>query len=607
MKSKEQTSIREIHGVRWKDTLAWMEDMKGPQWNSLLHKYQVRWKNLCKRSSLDSEIKLIQNEIVEARTILTTPLFRAGNSVEIEAEGTNSILWNWKGQQGNHAADLDWCRKFPSLVWVTEDNSSGRENYTLKCYEKGKEKAIWEKGDLGPFVAVVRGRCYALESKNKLIYWRLVSWNCVKGDDYRIHYEEKDSRYNLEIIRCSCSTFYLKRQSGPKEDLFEIGEEIKLVDGISLESRRFVLDISEPGKYFVWTMKDGWRNRGVTAYGLEFSKETNPEILWSERNILITRCRGKRVIWRIGKKMQKLWEGYANIMVDKWGGPWVRLAEPLGTTWWNTEADLRPHSLNQIGCEMSVNVKGDITYLLIEPETGARSAKKPSLLVAAYGAYGLPTPLMTNYWRPLLHRGWTICIVLLRGGGDYSPDMEDSGRTTGRLQVLEEAANLIQEAQKKTGISPERTVVYGRSAGGLWAGGIVAKYGTKLIGGAYMEVPYLDVLRTTTNRGLPLTDLETDEFGNPGQRLADFIEMMKWSPMELLEQDNSLAKGVKQIVRTGLNDSEVFAYESVKWVERCGQNAYLAVEDGQGHFVSGQKMLEQKAIDLAVLDFLISS
>ncbi len=60
-------------------------------------------------------------------------------------------------------------------------------------------------------------------------------------------------------------------------------------------------------------------------------------------------------------------------------------------------------------------------------------------------------------------------------------------------------------------------------------------------------------------------------------------------------------KGVWQIVRTGLNDSEVYPYEAAKWVVRCGGTAYLAVEDGQGHFVSGSVGLNQQAEDLAVL------
>jgi protease II len=127
-----------------------------------------------------------------------------------------------------------------------------------------------------------------------------------------------------------------------------------------------------------------------------------------------------------------------------------------------------------------------------------------------------------------------------------------------------------------------------------------------------MEVPYLDVLRTTTNHSLPLTFLETDEFGLPAMRLSDFVGMLKWSPMDTLPKGGL---DICQIVRTGLNDSQVFAYESAKWIVRCcGQekpNAprkqYLAIEGGQGHFVHGSVGLQQQAEDIAVLLELIKN
>jgi protease II len=132
-------------------------------------------------------------------------------------------------------------------------------------------------------------------------------------------------------------------------------------------------------------------------------------------------------------------------------------------------------------------------------------------------------------------------------------------------------------------------------------GGLAAKFPRgDLAGGLYMEVPYLDVLRTTTNRTLPLTNIETDEFGLPEQRLSDFASILQWSPMELMPEKG--IPGIWQIVRTSLNDSEVFAYESAKWVVRSkNAAALLVVEAGQGHFVPGMRGIIQQAEDLAVL------
>jgi oligopeptidase B len=174
--------------------------------------------------------------------------------------------------------------------------------------------------------------------------------------------------------------------------------------------------------------------------------------------------------------------------------------------------------------------------------------------------------------------------------------------------VLEDAESVVREATSITGCSPSNTILYGRSAGGLWVGGLSAKYPNgSLFGTAYMEVPYLDVLRTVTNRSLPLTEIEADEFGLPSLRLSDFSSVLQWSPMENLPAGGT--PGITQIVRTGINDSEVLAYESMKWITRCrggrggklSSRILLAIEDDQGHFVNGSISSRQRAQDLALL------
>ena len=233
--------------------------------------------------------------------------------------------------------------------------------------------------------------------------------------------------------------------------------------------------------------------------------------------------------------------------------------------------------------------------------------KPRGLFVAAYSAYGIGSSFSTARWRPLLAEGWAIAFGVYRGGGDHTPEWEDAGRLTGRLNVLEDAEAVVRLARNLYDMPASSTVIYGRSAGGLWVGGLCSKYPNgDLFGGAYMEVPYLDVLRTTTNHSLPLTFLETDEFGLPAMRVSDLAGMLKWSPMETLTG----TPGIFQVVRTGLNDSQVFAYESVKWVTRSRKrNAgriFLAIEGGQGHFVNGDKGLQQQAEDISVILSLVN-
>jgi protease II len=585
---------RTVHGITWKDDLAWMEDMKSERWKKYIRTQQERWKNAVE--PVNQEIPLLVAELEAAKKVSGARLF-GNDQIQISHHGTMSYSWSFSDESHIHsAADLDICRKIRNRVWSVQASDDGSEEYSLECLKRGGTSPVWAHRGVGPFVAVVDGRAYSILSKNKLVYYKLVSWDARTGEDYQEHYEEKDYRYNLELIRGSCNSCILRRQAGGKQDCFFVTKKgIESVKGVSLESRRFVFDLANPRNYFYWE-NNSWKSPGKNL--LELPKEEIPDSMNLELGLLVTKWNGRRTLWKGGKK---LWEGVGSVFLDPWLGPWVRFTQPgREVVWWRCDMDSRPHHASLWNRSVSIHSVKGVSYVVIEPD---EKQKLKGLLITGYGAYGIPSSMNTARWEPLLHRGWCIVIGMWRGGGDHTPEWEDAGRVWGREQVLEDAEAVVRAAQKETGVPASKTVLYGRSAGGLWVGGLVARTPDgSLAGGAYMEVPYLDVLRTTTNHSLPLTLIETDEFGLPSQRVADFASILKWSPMELLEGP---VKGVQQIVRTGLNDSEVFAYESAKWVQRCGSEALLAVEGGQGHFVSGAVGLTQQAEDLAVLLSLV--
>lgn len=597
-------SVRSLHGVTWEDDLGWMESMKGEKWLRFIEEQQSRWNH--QLNPLTSEVKEISKELQKAFRISHMPYFRAaGDSVEIAVKGS-SIEWNWKGTHQIHQAS-DLVAHRGGWVWAVEDVGEGSELYAVKQYTQGNSKILWEQRGISPSVAIVGGRCYALESKNKLIYYRIVSWDAFTGKDKKVHYEETDIRYNLELLRGDENHAHVRRQAGGKQDIFVIDKHspntLRVLEGISLESRRFLLG-SRIGEYSVWDERGWTLSPSLRRSGLRFpnlSKQA-PESLDTNRGLLVTKWEGCRTLWKlsVSKEAYPLWQGWGQVLIDPWDSPWIRIVRPGGeTVWWNMKKGMRPppELWNQGGrCEYAVSNDGTrIPFYLLSTK------QSKNLLVIGYGAYGLPTTLMTQRWWPLLQRGWAIAIGFWRGGGDHTPEWEDAGRVHGREKVLEDAEAVVRQAHHLTHISPSHTVLYGRSAGGLWVGGLVTKYAKgELAGGAYMEVPYLDVLRTTTNRSLPLTNIEADEFGLPEKRLSDLASILRWSPMERMPEEG--IPGVVQLVRTGLNDSEVFPYESAKWIMRCkSKDAFLAVEGGQGHFVSGSTGREQQAEDLAFL------
>ena len=595
---------RTVQGITWTDDLAWMEPMKGDRWETFLHKSQDIWKSAVASSH---GIPRIRNQIKKAVAVGRQMRFSASEgSVEIGHIGTMAYCWRWKGEHEVRQVS-DICVKGDCVYVSYEDDSvSGAENYVIAAYKSGSKVPLWEKKGMSPYVGVYGDRCYSIEAKNKLVYYKFVSWLAETGKGLRTEYEEKDFRYNLELLRGD-DCLFLRRQSGPKQDVFQIGAESKALESVSGESRRFVL--GGENEYLYW--KNGWSvSKGLQKRNYMFPSfsHESPELIDIKRELLITRRYGKRTLWKLSEGEPRImWKGVGNLLIDPWESNWIRITVPGVKVVW--------HSLGKTPIPRAPAIRGhfvksadgtDVPFYMVGEMDKGKSA---GLFIAAYSAYGISSSFSTARWLPLLAEGWTICFALYRGGGDHTPEWEDAGRLGGRLRVLEDAEAVVREAREICQMPASRTVIYGRSAGGLWVGGLCSRYPNgELFGGAYMEVPYLDVLRTTTNHALPLTFLETDEFGLPAMRLSDFDGMLKWSPME------TLPKGgleICQIVRTGLNDSQVFAYESAKWIVRCSQkNAarqLLAIEGDQGHFVHGSVGLQQQAEDIAVLISLIKN
>jgi oligopeptidase B len=154
-------------------------------------------------------------------------------------------------------------------------------------------------------------------------------------------------------------------------------------------------------------------------------------------------------------------------------------------------------------------------------------------------------------------------------------------------------------------IPPEKTTIYGRSAGGLLVGGTLTNHPDgSLMGSIYTEVPYVDELRTTTNSDLPLTVLEYDEFGNPRDRLEDFLSVGLLSPAD----SATIIKtpSIFVFARTAAHDSQVFAYEPLKWIRRLrksgGAPKICIVDRNAGHFTAPDTQLQQWSLDCAILD-----
>ena len=206
-----------------------------------------------------------------------------------------------------------------------------------------------------------------------------------------------------------------------------------------------------------------------------------------------------------------------------------------------------------------------------------------------------------------IQHGYAYVVSFARGGREDGDRWWDGGRTAIRKQnTFDDTAAVIHAVQTTYHLKPSKTIFYGRSAGGLLAANIAHQF-PHLVKAIYAEVPYLDVIRTTTNPNLPLTQMEYDEFGDPSSRPAELKALQLISPVDTVPRANTSSPTI--VVKTALNDSQVLPYETLKWAKKLRKNQWRNVYvgiDGGGHFVEESNLYKNMAEDATLLDHALS-
>jgi oligopeptidase B len=271
-------------------------------------------------------------------------------------------------------------------------------------------------------------------------------------------------------------------------------------------------------------------------------------------------------------------------------------------TYIHAEVPRNPYAHTRLG--ESVSADGiPVRWLLLKKD--AKTEPK-GLMLVAYGAYGLTTSLKTIRWIPWLRAGWAVALLFVRGGGDGNEMWADIGRLSGKKRAVEDVEACCRDLQEVTGCGPEQTCIFGRSAGGLIIGNLISRHPSgQLFGGVYAEVPYVDLLKTASNAGLPLTAYEYHEFGNPAKGPVEFEETFSISPIHLLEPGG--APGVKVLCRSGFKDIQVYYYESLKWTYalrgvNTEDDTKILYINRHSHYTTGRDLCLELAEDFLVIN-----
>jgi protease II len=400
-------SLRHIYGIEWKDNLAWMESMSGPRWDALVRQEE---RLVPETTEIQEALTL---EIFQEFQKAQAPPYRDGKI--IVRPFLRDFLWTWVSPiKPIHAVSVYASGDY---VWYIEDTSEGGEEYTLLCMKEGRSTPMWKKKGISPHFVVLGKRCFFIEAKNRLVYWKLISCDAFHGTSIEVIYEEIHMSYNLRIMACSSSYAYMTSSSGPLCNLFEITEHtFYRLHGHSKESTRFIIDVQK-GQYLMWSAGKWKASKQLLQWKLPLHEV--PEWIDTGKKLIVTKWFARRTLWRISTthQPQTLWKGIGQIILS---GHHLGLIQPGFLNQW---FPLR--KLYQLGNTPPVypslmtvaslaTDKQAIPFVIIEPHK--RGLGK--LLVVGYGAYGDPTSMDTTRWEPLLQRGWYICIGCWRGGGD---------------------------------------------------------------------------------------------------------------------------------------------------------------------------------------------
>jgi hypothetical protein len=604
----------------------------------------------------------MEKELQHAQAYLYVPGFHAGKGlIDVTITPESQFEWAWsyhnkKAKQRKKAYDLEVDGE-RGYVWYVTETGEPYINQLVCEDHQGKKK--WSKSQVSAEVAVVGPYCYYIRTPKDMKTTGLYCCDAQTGRGERMIYEEKNPEHYIGLIKGSYRTLYLVSEDPSGSQTYHVnGLHVHPLFRPSL----FQMPLgytpssspsspSSPSSHCALlrhTPYGPWKAHGkpLTEWNFPSSREMD-DIGWVNLTTghVITLQEGSETLWhcsphhpakrllslKAGSFFYNSWEAwevtpYQRFMIQSpFAPPFLLhayqrqlarapplsppsvpgplslfLTEPLQVHHW--------HAISEDGTS--------VPFVVVHSKSVAPKAQ----LVYVYGAYGSTTPVQWPhaYWGPLLKRGWAITYAYVRGGGDRTEEWANAARREHRHRSIDDLDAVICASQQRLRLTPHTTVLYGRSAGGVPVGGLLARWPHgERVKAVFTEVPYVDVLRTSTNPALPLTVGEYKEFGNPRDHPSEFHELLHVSPINSLPAEG--APGVFVLTRVGLRDKQVLAYESFKWIQRLRghvgppgsddpkqtddpKQKYVTYVQDQEHVYRAGVFPHYRAMDMAVLE-----
>jgi hypothetical protein len=624
---------RDLGHAKWTDSLAALENPHSKEFKAAVVAEDANWSQGLQHIP-SSRLRAWRRSMVHYQTA-AHPVNR--KFAEVQFKWCGHTVQKQRGPAGytTHVWIDGWHQ---DRAWTAVGFGEEGWFYTLEDIGKGAEhleltvwrwtpntkapRPLWRRDPVGPSVEIVGNQIYFSTVENLLRYPDIWVADVATGHGAKCLFTEPDKRFQVGFEARDGGVFVHKANA--LDQMLGILEDGKVRWIAAEKSTLIPIGIGYYGQ-----------NDAIVFYGLG---KPNVQIALPEGEYLVDACLGPQrsvLVVTVNKGCESVWiwnhlqrqprwecilrgdPGIVNsiqIFHEDTEYPTFLVRDPRkpdvvweyhGTSqhhWKKVVTYPEPLRLPYSGGGLAGDAEVPYTWI-----SGVRQPR--ALLIEGYGAYGISARrAYPERWLPYLAAGWAVAYVCPRGGREGGDAWYDGGRTAARkAATFEDTATAIKALQKSLQIPPRATVFFGRSAGGWLAANIAQAHGD-LVAAVYAEVPYVDVLRTTTNPTLPLTQLEYDEFGDPTRRQAEYRALLKISPVDTVPACNPTGCPIV-VIRTALHDKQVLPYEALKWSARLRGagwgRVYVGIDHDGGHFAAAKSMAEQRAEDACLLESAI--
>jgi pimeloyl-ACP methyl ester carboxylesterase len=606
--------IRTVGSTTWFDPFAALEDTKGSAFQHAVKEEDDRWSSAVHAlptSAWKREFESFQEkgypESLEyaikytwgSYTVAVQPSI-TGYTKHVWILDCQTVVWE--------AEDLTEFKAVPnSTHFLTiRDIGSGAERLELAVYRLGRKTPLWKRSPVGPTIAV-KDHLFYTGVENALRYNSIYVTSLTTGHSTHCIYEQKDKRVQVSLFESEDDVLVHEANAIFQRCGFLRNNTLKWITPVIPSTLvPLTADTYATNRF----LKNGTRT--IPYPKGHFLEDAT---LGPEKTLFVSLVQnGKISLWLWVGKWIRLYGspalGFLHMVKEPTMFPMFRIGSPTMPT---RTLQFRDFVGLEVVSHMPLPLPlHTVEYSLangIPYQIVSHVAKPVKVVIDAYGAYGISSrrsyPLR---WLPYLKRGYAFAYVCPRGGRENGDAWWNQARgAVHKEQTFTDTAAAIQEIQNVLGLGKDQTLFFGRSAGGWLAARIAQDY-RHLVGAVYAEVPYVDVLRTTTNPALPLTQLEYDEFGDPLHRPEEFKALQKLSPVDTVP----VARGDEPtiVIRTALHDMQVLPYEALKWSKHLNQkgweHVFVGIDHAGGHFAPPTSMAIQRAEDAAILDAALS-